>query len=348
MNILFICSAKTWGGNEKWVSLVMDGLKKSHNIYFLGKTPLLHSRFGSDIPAFWAPFKWTFDWRTKRIISKIVKAHSVDVIVSTKKKEYFLGGLVARSFGIKHVLRLGIVRNMRVPFWSRLVYCRLNDGIIVNAHRIKSNLLKYKCFQEHPVQVVYNGLPALVCPKHEEWPKLFTIISTGMLTRRKGFHILIEAILKLPGFLKSRVAVHILGTGREEKQLQEMIRENELQDVVHLHGFCDPVEWLSRANIFCLLSENEGISNALLEAMACGIPVLTTDAGGASEFIREGENGYLVPRNAQQVSGKISWLMQADPRRLRKTGEDGRLTVESRFNMDRMVKEVEMFLHNFT
>jgi glycosyltransferase involved in cell wall biosynthesis len=349
MNILFICSAKTWGGNEKWVSLAMKGLKGKHNVFFLGRKPELHKRFGADILAFWAPFRSVFDGKSKRIIERIVKQKSIDVIISTKRKEYFLAGLVSRTLGIKHFLRLGIVRKMRFPFWHRLIYGKLNDGIIVNAHRIKSCLLKYAWLKHHPIKVIYNGMDVISTPiepvSDNEW---FSIVSTGMLTKRKGFHILIEAVSLLPSELQRKLRLYILGKGREEHRLKQLISKRGVEGIVHLEGFCDPMEWLGKADLFCLLSQNEGISNALLEAMACRIPVLTTNAGGASEFIKSGENGFLVKYDVRMVTEQLAGLMKMSSDRLKLTGKRGEKTVQALFDTDRMSDEVEMFLHNFT
>ncbi|PWE00526.1 glycosyltransferase [Marinilabilia rubra] len=349
MRILFICSAKVWGGNEKWVANTMEGLQNRHDVFFLGRAPHLQEQFGSNIPSFWAPFRSVFDWETRKIIQDIVQENEIDVIVSTKKKEYFLAGLVARGMRIRHVLRLGIVRKMRIPFWSRLVYQRLNDGIIVNAGKIKNQLHKYRWMKNHPVKVIYNGLDER-CRKDKatnEEAGGFLIVSTGMLTRRKGFNVLIDAIAGLPEQYQRKLQLHILGEGREKENLKKQIQFNRLQDVVCLEGFNDPFPWLKRAGLFCLLSRNEGVSNALLEAMSCGVPVLTTDAGGSGEFINHGENGFLTPGKPHLVAGQLKQILDMPSAKLLKIGNNGEQTVKALFNHKRMVEEVESFLHNF-
>lgn len=349
MNILFICSAKTWGGNEKWVSIAMEGLRKRHNIFFLGKNHHLKGRFNADIPFFSARFSSVFDLTTKKEIKKVVLENRIDVIVSTKKKEYFIAGLVSRSLGIKHLLRLGIVRKMKWPFWHQLVYGRLNDGIIVNAHRIKNELIKNPWMRHHPVHVIYNGIAGVGnTPRADSVSAHFTIVSTGMLTRRKGFHLLTEAIAGFPEMQRRRLKVHILGEGREEKSFKQQIVKKGLEEVIFFEGFTDPEPWLAEASLFCLLSANEGVSNALVEAMAAGIPVLTTNAGGAGEFIVDTKNGYLVSRDVEAIRQKLDALISLPPEQLKITGRKGRETVAALFDMDRMVEELEMCLHNFT
>ncbi|WP_010662432.1 glycosyltransferase [Marinilabilia salmonicolor] len=348
MNILFICSSKVWGGNEKWVSNAMSGLKKRHNVFFIGKDNHLRGRFDSDIPFYSASFGSVLDLSSLRKIEQVVTDNQIEVIVSTKKKEYVLGGLAARRQGVRHFLRLGIVRKMKWPLWHRWVYGRLNDGIIVNAHRIKQELMRYSWMREHPVRVIYNGMPGLKEMTVSSASTVsFMVLSTGMLTRRKGFHLLIDALAQLPEEIKSVLQVHLLGKGREEESLKTQIRKLGLQKIVSMEGFTSPDPWLKRASLFCLFSANEGISNALTEAMAAGVPVLTTDAGGAAEFIVNGQNGFLVERDVESIAAKLKELIAMHPKELRACGQKGKETVSSLFDTDRMVAELEMCLHNF-
>ena len=350
MNILFICSAKIWGGNEKWISMTMQGLKTKHKVYFLGKNRELYDNFGKNITAFWAPFHSVFDFRTKAIIKGIVNEYKIDLIISTKKKEYFLGGLVARSMGTRHIIRLGITRKMSIPLWHQLIYRSLNDGIIVNALRIKEELCRYPWMRDHPIRVIYNGvsLPGLTYSREKRVDNdFFTIVSTGMLTRRKGHHILLEGLSLLPADKLRGIRVHILGTGKYESALKTIVQKRGLGKIVSFHGFSNPAYWLQRAHLFCLLSANEGISNALIESMFYGIPSLSTCAGGATEVIQDGQNGFLVERTPAGVAGKLQCIMEMPEDELRTIGEEGQKRVRTKFSMETMIHEMEAFLHNF-
>lgn len=346
MNILFICSAKAWGGNEKWTSMAMHGLMQNHQVYFLGRNPELLPNFGKVSASYSAPFKWNFDFKTKSIIAQIVQNHKIDIIVSTKKKEYFLAGLVARKLNVKHFLRLGIVRDMKFPFWSKLLYYKLNDGIIVNAHKIKTNLLKYSYFNHHPIEVIFNGVPEFNLPQRiSNENNTFTIVSTGMLTQRKGFHVLIEAISLLTDEFKENLELHIVGEGREENMLKQLVKDLSLEANVFFEGFShEPTKFLSQANLFALISGNEGISNAIIEAMYARVPVLTTNAGGASEFIKHQENGYLPIREAEDVSNILKEILRKNKKDLALIGQKGQVTAKSLFNVERMNDQLASFL----
>lgn len=334
MNILFVCSAKSWGGNEKWTAMAMKTLSKEHQLFFFGRKKKLADNFGSAYIKGFAPMFAYFDLYSFVVAWHFVKKNGIDCIVSTKKKEYFIFGIISRILKIRHLIRLGIVRNMNRPVWHNLVYNKLNDGIIANAHRIEKNLRSTSYMTNKPVHVLYNAIPGLsdlLSIKREE-PDHFTIVSTGMLTRRKGFHILTEAVSALPDDLKQRVQVVYIGQGREKENLENQINASGLNQTITLAGFRkDPASFLRKASVFVLLSENEGISNALIEAMACGVPSLTTDSGGSTEFIVPDQNGFIVERDANAVSKKLIELILLPTDKLENIGIAGQETVSALF-----------------
>jgi len=344
--ILFICSAKNWGGNEKWTAMAMAGLMKSHDVFFLGAHQGPLEMFGTVTRSFRAPFKSIFDLRTLKTIQDIVIDHNIDVIVSTKRMEYFLAGLVAKKLKVRHVLRLGIVRDMKYPFWSKLVYFKLNNGIIVNADRIKQNLRKYPYFEKHPIATIYNGIIGNPpTGSIQRGNGIFTIVSTGMLTQRKGFHILIEAISMLPESERKKVQLYILGEGPKKESLAKLIHDLKLDGHITIAGFCkNTVDYLQQTDLFTLISDNEGISNAVIEAMYYGVPVMSTEAGGASEFIENGINGYLIERDARSIADLLQELMNSEKRNLAAVGKKGQSTVAALFNMEKMNRDIEKFL----
>jgi glycosyltransferase involved in cell wall biosynthesis len=346
LRILCVCSASHWGGNEQWLALAMAELAKRHEVYLCYGAAELAARFGPGIEAFRAPLRGLWDIVTIRRLGRFVRERGIELIIATKRTDYVVCGTLSRILGVKNVLRLGITRRPRMPIWHRLVYGYLNDGIIVNAERIRETLLDHLCIRPAKLRTIRNGV-AVRQPRPEPPARVgaqFRITSVGSLIRRKGHRELIQAVALLPAEARAAVQLEILGAGREEARLRALIRRLGLEQQVWLRGHqLDPAPYLAACQLFVLLSSNEGISNALLEAMALGIPVLTTPAGGHAEFLRDGDNGYLVEsRWPQAVAGKLKAILQDDRRE--QVGARGYQTVCDQFRLDTMGVELERFL----
>lgn len=122
------------------------------------------------------------------------------------------------------------------------------------------------------------------------------IVSVARLIPRKGLDTLIRACKRLADN-EVQFVCHIAGEGPEEGNLRALAAELGLGEAVRFHGRLERDEirdLLPRCGIFALPSHAEGMPNAALEAMACGLPLVLTDTGGSDELV--GDNGYVVPR----------------------------------------------------
>lgn len=351
MNILFICSAKSWGGNEKWTSMAMKALSTKHNIYFIGRNEELVQKFGQYQGHACLPFSSYLDTKSYRELEQFIKVHQINLVISTKKREYFLCGLLSKKLGFKHLMRLGVTRKMNIPWWHKLNYHQLNDGLIVNAHRIKKELLAYPFFKADKIHVIYNGLPGLeenTPLKREVKPgSPFRVVSSARITKQKGFHLLIEAISLLPTSYRENIHLKIIGDGRNKPEFENMVQKMKLSDTIEFTGFVNkPIKELKGADLFVLLSQREGISNGVLEAMTQGIAVMTTNAGGISEIIRSGDNGFIVKRDANAVMEQLKYVMD-HPELVHTAGEKGFYTVREQFNFQRFSQETVDLIEHF-
>lgn len=121
------------------------------------------------------------------------------------------------------------------------------------------------------------------------------ILGVGRLTEQKDFAMLVRAFSKVR--VKRACRLVILGEGHMERRLHELIAGLDLQEEVLLPGFVEnPFSWMRRSRLFVLSSLWEGFGNVLVEAMACGTPVVSTDCpSGPSEILEGGRWGQLVP-----------------------------------------------------
>jgi glycosyltransferase involved in cell wall biosynthesis len=163
------------------------------------------------------------------------------------------------------------------------------------------------------------------------------VMTLGRLNRVKGHDLLIEAFGTLAEALPDWDLV-IHGEGQERAALASRIRTLGLERRILLPGATDqPGARLREADLFVLPSRTEGFPNALAEAMACGLPVISFDcASGPSELIRDGVDGLLVPpENVPALARAMARLMRSAPERARLAGNAP--DVLARFSLDRIL-----------
>ncbi len=140
------------------------------------------------------------------------------------------------------------------------------------------------------------------------------LLSVGHLIERKGHHIAIEALAQLPG-----VTLLIAGSGPEEGALKALANRLGVADRVHWAGVVPQTElkwWYSAADALTLCSSREGWANVLLEAMACGTPVIATNIWGTPEVVSTPSAGVLMEkREASSLSAAWNALQRAAPSR---------------------------------
>jgi colanic acid/amylovoran biosynthesis glycosyltransferase len=130
----------------------------------------------------------------------------------------------------------------------------------------------------------------------------------GALMWRKGYEYALMAFCRLlDRVTESRLV--IVGEGEERDRIEHTAQDLGVADRVVLAGKLDPTgvrEVLWRSHLFLHASLSEGIANVALEAMACGLPVVATDAGGMREAIDDGVNGFLVPlRDTEAMADRL-------------------------------------------
>lgn len=132
-------------------------------------------------------------------------------------------------------------------------------------------------------------------PFYGERSKRF--VAVGRLQEVKNHKLLLEAFAEIAAEYED-YDLYLYGEGKTEEQLREQCRQLEVAERVHFEGFCSDVnEKIRDASAYILTSDYEGISNSLLEAMAMGIPVVSTDCpiGGSRMLIEHKKNGLLIP-----------------------------------------------------
>jgi len=181
------------------------------------------------------------------------------------------------------------------------------------------------------------------CPPSErrETDDVFHVISTGSLIWVKGYEYALSAVRRLKD-QGVPVKYTIIGDGPERQRVRYTIQDLGLEEQVTLSGRQPPEEVrnaLQQADAFLLSSLSEGISNAVLEAMSCGLPVVTTDCGGMREAVTDGVEGFVVPvRDLDAITVSLSALWRSPERRCEQ-GKAGRDRVLRDFRSDHQIDE---------
>ncbi len=140
-----------------------------------------------------------------------------------------------------------------------------------------------------------------------------TVLFVARLIRHKGIFEFLEAAEVLKKKLGDRVRFMILGwfdRGNPSVLTEERLEEYTCRGVVEYRGFQETAPYYAASDIYCLPSYREGLPVSTMEAMACGLPVVTTDVPGCRETVEEGVNGFLVPsRNAEALAEALERLV---------------------------------------
>lgn len=190
-----------------------------------------------------------------------------------------------------------------VPFLIRILFQKA-DEIISISNGVKIDLVNTYSIDPDKITTIFNPAisQSLSKIKDEEvdhdWfksKKCPIVIGVGRLTYQKGFDVLVKSFCEVRKKISCRLV--ILGEGPERNKIKKILSDFGMSEEAWLPGFVDnPYKYLSRADVFVLSSRYEGFGNVLVEAMACGLPVIATDCdSGPSEILNKGEYGTLIP-----------------------------------------------------
>ena len=178
----------------------------------------------------------------------------------------------------------------------------LSDKIVAVSKIVAKEISKFSGIPENAIRVIYNPVipknfdTLTVVPTKHPWLSICSgplIVGIGRLSVEKGFNDLIMAFSMVRRHVDARLI--ILGEGKERIALEALVASLEINDFVDMPGYCSNVyPFLNSADLFVLTSHSESFSNVLVEALACGTPVVSTNSGGPVEILENGKYGCLV------------------------------------------------------
>ena len=232
--------------------------------------------------------------RKKKFFVKIVGDYAWEIAINRKKTNLLLNDFQ----GSKKNGFIGLLHKLQT--WV----CKNADGVIVPSEYL-AELVRGWGVSGDKIKVIYNGVDfkSANVTKEEAKKRIGVfgdiILSAGRLVPWKGFRMLIKIMPQLTE-VSQIFRLVIVGDGPDMANLKMMVKNMGFERKVFLVGRKSRDElalYMAAADVFVLDTGYEGFSHQILEAMAAGIPVITTAVGGNKEIIKQGENGFMVKYN---------------------------------------------------
>lgn len=170
-------------------------------------------------------------------------------------------------------------------------------------------------------------------------------LNVGRLKKQKQQDILIESFKNVV-LLNQKAKLFIVGRGPEENYLKQKIAENKLQNNVFLTGYTEDVyDYYGASDVFVLSSKYEGFPNVAIEAMAFGLPVISTKVPGVDEFLIDGQNGFLLEDSIENFSDVMKKFLFLDKESLLKMKEESEKTAKGFDIKDTVKKYTELYVN---
>lgn len=280
--------------------------KNAENIHYQSKKELLK-----------------YAWVSYKFAKKLVRENKYDLTHS-----FFTVPCGIVSFILKNKFKIPYIISLRgsdVPGYSErftILYKFITPIIkkiwksacfvIANSCGLRELALKSKTEKE--IGIIYNGIDTgdFFPDANKKDENKFTIVCISRITRRKGIKFLIQAVGNLLKKYKN-IKLFIVGDGDECDSLKNLVQTIGIGSEVTFTGPIlheNILEYYQKSNIFVLPSLNEGMSNTMLEALSCGLPIIATDTGGTKELVQNEKNGFIVKmKDPDDLAEKIEKIM---------------------------------------
>ncbi|MBE9004672.1 glycosyltransferase [Fortiea sp. LEGE XX443] len=250
-----------------------------------------------------------------------------------------------------------------LPKWGEKVYQELfqeTDFFLANCEFFKDKAVALGC-EPNKIHVHGSGIDCskfFFKERHLFDDGVIRIVTTGRLVEKKGIEYVIRAIAQVVRIYPN-LEYNIIGDGELKEHFEKLITDLNLGNVVKLLGWKQQkeiVEILDKCHIFVAPSvtvkdgNQDAPVNTLKEAMAMGLPVISTKHGGIPELVEDGVSGFLVPeRDADAIAHKLTYLIE-HPELWVNMGKAGRARVEEKYDMhklnDELVEIYQQVLHS--
>ncbi len=302
------------------------------------------------------PIQRTYDWNALKMairLSRLIRSERVDIVHTFFPTSDIWGGLIAKLSGCPTLISsrrdTGFLRSRT----HRIAY-RLLGGMYDQVHMVSNKVRQLQVVEdrldESRAITVYNGIDLAAVDAadplldrsqlrgcNDSGPVITTVANIRQV---KGIDVLIRAAASVCRACPSARFV-VVGEAHYDSYLEELkalAASLGVENQVRFMGSRkDVFSILKSSDIFCLPSRTEGMSNALIEAMASRLPCVATDVGGNGELITNGKTGFLVPNEDAEAMASALIKLIDNSSLATEIGRSGRQRIEESFTLERMI-----------
>lgn len=365
-NIFFLNTCKDWGGGEKWTFETAEALNdRGHNVIVgsIPKSDLYKKSQKTGI-------------KTKKVLVKgsltslnlfkmnsfigYLKKKEIDILFLNLSQDLKFGGIAGHRAGVEKIIyRRGSAIPIKNRFYTKYLLEDCVTDIIANSKSTKRTILMNTSnwLTEDKIKIIYNGLKIdkiknKIKKEHLDIRKEFNINSddiiisnVGRLSPQKGHKYLLKAIKLIKNNIKN-FKVLIVGKGELEDKIKNQAKKLQVMDKVIFTGFrTDVYNILSQSDFLLHTALWEGFGYVIAEAMAVGLPVVSTDVSNISEIMKEDITGYLAEsKNPKDIAKKTIKMCNKNKKEMEKMGKKGKKIIEENFIFEKMVNDIEKLI----
>jgi len=284
-----------------------------------------------------------------------IRRERFDVAVTMLFFSDVIGRTLARAAGVPRIVSSVRARNTNYTSWQRWLVqrtMRWADVVVLNSAVVRGFAVAGEGARPERIVVIPNGVRVQALSSRSErasiraeWevsPEQSLLGSVGRLTRQKGFDLLLSAQAALG---RPDVQLLLVGTGEEENRLRAQAAALGLQGRVHFAGYRrDVPRLLGALDLYVQPSRFEGMPNALLEAMAAGLPIVASAVDGICELITDGVQGWLVPAEDPAALAQAIGTALGNRTEAARRASAARLRATAQFSLEAMVTAWENVL----
>ena len=313
-------------------------------------------------PYYVFPMRRILHWdglRTAKKLRDFIRSENVKIVHTFFETADLWGGLVSKMTGVPVLVSsrrdMGILRSLKHDLGYRLVNPCF-DLVLTVSEEVRRFCIDKDHLAPQKVQTLYNGLELdrILCANGagalraslKLEPTAPVVATVGHIRRVKGIDILVETAAKVLRQFPNATFI-VIGRNSEPRHFEEIegrISALGIQRNVRFLGESENIfPLLKMSDVFFLPSRSEGFSNALIEAMACGLPCVASRVGGNSEAVEDGRSGYVVECEDADASADGILKLLRNPVEAARMGRVGREIVERKFTAHVMIQRLTQF-----